>query len=52
MTFRQVTELQEQSRNAAHRSAITHRVEMNHRSQVHHRHREIEAGYGSRPDME
>jgi len=29
MTFRGLTELQEQSRNAAHTSAITHRVEMN-----------------------
>jgi hypothetical protein len=29
MTFRGVTELQEQSRNAAHTKAIMHRVEMN-----------------------
>jgi len=29
MTFKGLTELQEQSRNAAHTSAITHRVEMN-----------------------
>jgi len=29
MSFRGLTELQEQSRNAAHTSAIMHRVEMN-----------------------
>jgi len=29
MTFRGLTELQEQSRNAAHTSAITHRVKTN-----------------------
>jgi len=29
MAFREFTELQEQSRNAAHTSAITHRVETN-----------------------
>ena len=34
MTFRGLTELQEQSRNAAHTSAITHRVETNGWSQM------------------
>jgi len=29
MTFRELTELQEQSRNATHMSPITHRVETN-----------------------
>jgi hypothetical protein len=29
MTFRGLTELQEQSQNAAHMSAIMHQVEMN-----------------------
>jgi len=34
MSYRGLTELQQQSRNAAYTSAIMHRVEMNGRSQV------------------
>jgi len=34
MTFRGLIEVQEQSRNVAHTSAITHRVETNGRSQM------------------
>jgi len=52
MSFREVTELQEQSRNAAHTSAITHRVETNGWNQLDHSRRWIAAGNGSRPDMD
>jgi len=44
MTFIGLTELQEQSRNAAHMGAITHRVETNSR-------RWIAAGEALRPEM-
>jgi hypothetical protein len=36
MTFRELTELQEKLRNAAHTSAIMHRVETNSGSQRDH----------------
>ena len=36
MTFRELTELQEKSRNAAHKSAIMHMVEKNGWSQLDH----------------
>jgi hypothetical protein len=52
MTFRELTELQEKSRNAAHKSAILHRVEMNGWNQLDHGRRWIATRYGSRPDME
>jgi len=46
MTFRGLTELQEQSRNAAHMSAITHRVETNGWSQRDRGRKWIATGYG------
>jgi len=52
MTFRELTELQEQSRNAAHTSAITHRVETNGWNQLDHSRRWIAAGDGSQPEMD
>jgi len=52
MTFRGLTELQEQSRNAAHTSAIMHRVEMNGWNQLDRSWRWIAAGDGSRPGMD
>jgi hypothetical protein len=52
MTFRGLTELQEQSRNAAHTSAITHKVETNGWNQLDHSRRWIAAGDGSRPEMD
>ena len=51
MTFRELTELQEQSPNAAHRSAIMHRVETSGWNQLDHSRREIAAGDGLRPEM-
>jgi len=50
MTFRGLTELQEQSRNAAHTSAIKHRVETNGWNQLDHSRKWIPAGYGLRPE--
>jgi len=52
MTFRELTELQEQSRNAAHTSAITDRVETNGWNQLDHSLRWITAGNGSQPGMD
>jgi hypothetical protein len=52
MTFRELTDLQEQSRNAAHTSTITHRVEMNGWNRLDHSRRLIAAGNGSRPEMD
>jgi hypothetical protein len=52
MTFRELTELQEQSRNAAHMSTLTHRVETNGWNQLDHSRRSIAAGNGSRPGMD
>jgi len=52
MTFRGLTELQEQSRNAAHTSAITHWVETNAWNQLDQSRRWIAAGDGSRPEMD
>jgi len=52
MTFRGLTELQEQSRNAAHTSAIIHRVEMNGWNQLDHGRRWIAPREGLRPEMD
>jgi hypothetical protein len=52
MTFRELIELEEKSRNAAHTSAITHPVETNVWNQLDHSRREIAAGNGSRPEMD
>ena len=49
MTFRELTELQEMLRNAAHTSAIMHRVETNGRNQLDHSWRWIAAEDGLRP---
>jgi len=40
MTFRELTELQEKSRNAAHKSAIMHKVETNGWNQLDHSRRD------------
>ena len=50
MTFRGLTELQEQSRNAAHTSAITPRVETNGWNQLDRGRKWIAAGDGSWPE--
>jgi len=52
MTFRELTELQEKSRNAAHKSAIMHMVEKNGWSQLDHSQRWITAREGLRPEMD
>jgi len=52
MTFRELTELQEKLRNAAHRSAIMHTVKMNGWSQLDHSRRWIAAGNGSWPERD
>ena len=52
MTFRKLTELQEKSRNAAHKSAIMHMVETNGWNQLDHSRKWIVAGDGSRPEMD
>ena len=57
MTFGRLTELQEQSRNAAYTSAIIQRVEMNGRSQMNRDQmdrgrRWMAAGDGLRPEMD
>jgi len=52
MIFRELTELQEQSRNAAHTSTIMHRVEMNGWNQLDHGRRWIAAREGLRPEMD
>jgi len=52
MTFRGLTELQEQSRNATHMSPITNRVETNGRNQPDHTWIWIAAGDGSPPEMD
>ena len=52
MTFGGLTELQEQSRNAAHKSAIMHRVETNGWNQLDHSRRWIVVGEGLRPEMD
>jgi hypothetical protein len=46
MTFRGLTELQEQSRNAVYTSAVTHRVETNGWKQLDRDQRGIAAGDG------
>jgi hypothetical protein len=51
MTFRGLTELQEQSPNAAHTRAITHRVETNGWNQLHDGRRWMTTD-GSRPEMD
>jgi hypothetical protein len=52
MTFRGLTELQGQSQNAAHTSAITHKVDTNGWNQLGHSRTWIAAGEGSRPEMD
>jgi len=52
MTFRTLTELQEKSRNAAHRSAFTHIEETNGWNQLDRSRRRITAGDGSRPERD
>jgi hypothetical protein len=52
MTFRELTELQEMSRNAAHMSAIKDKAETNGWDKVDESRRWIAAGYGSRPNMD
>jgi len=49
MTFRELTELQEKLRNAAHTSAIMHRVETDGQNQLDHSRRWIVAGDRLRP---
>jgi len=52
MTCRELTELQEKSRNAAHTSAIMHMVETNGWNQLDRSRRWIMAGDGFRPQMD
>jgi hypothetical protein len=52
MTFRELTELQEKSRNAAHTSAIMLIEETNGWNELDHSRRWIPSGDGSRPDMD
>jgi len=52
MTFRGLTERQEQSRNAAHTSAITHKVDTNGWNQLHHSRGCIAAGDRSRSERD
>jgi hypothetical protein len=52
MTFRELTELQEQSRNADNTSAIMYRVETNGWNQLYHSRRWISAGNGLRLEMD
>ena len=52
MIFRGLTELQEQSRNAAHTSAIMHKVDSNGWNQLDHSRRWIVDGDGSRPERD
>jgi hypothetical protein len=57
MTFRKLTELQEKSRNAAHRSAITHSGNewlepTGSRPEMDRGRRGIAAGEGLRPEMD
>jgi hypothetical protein len=52
MIFREHTELQEQSQNTAHPSAITHRGETNGWDQLEYSARWITAGNGSHPEMD
>jgi len=52
MTFRALTELQEQSQNATHTSAITHRVKTNGWSQMDRSLRWIAAKNELRPEMD
>jgi len=52
MTFRDLTELQWQSRNADHRSAIMHTVEMNVWNRPDHSRTWIAAGGGQWPEMD
>jgi hypothetical protein len=49
MTFRELTEQQEKSRNAAHTSAIMHRVDRNGYNQLEYSRRWIAARDGLRP---
>jgi hypothetical protein len=51
MTFTGLTQLQEQSRNAAHTSAIMHMVETNGWNQLDHSCREITARNGLGPEI-
>jgi hypothetical protein len=50
MTYRGLTELQEQSLNTAHMSAIMHTVETNGWNQLDHSCTVIAAGNGLRPE--
>jgi len=52
MTFKELTELQEQSQNAAHMSAITPRVATNGWNQLDHSRRWIAAREALRPEMD
>jgi hypothetical protein len=52
MTYRKLTELQEKSRNAAHRSAFTHIEETNGWNQLDRSRRRMTAGDGSRSDID
>jgi len=52
MTFTGLTELQEKSQNAAHKSAIRHRVEMNGWNHLDHGRRWIVSREGLRPKMD
>src|SRR5882757_6194637 len=51
MTVRELTELQEKSRNTDHTSAIMHMVETNGRNELDHSRRWIAAGNGLPPEM-
>jgi hypothetical protein len=52
MTFSELTELQQKSRNAAHKSAIMHRVEMNGWNKLEHGRRWIAAREGLWVEMD
>jgi len=52
MTSRRLTELQEQSRNAAHTSAIIHKADMNGWNQLDHGRRWIVAREGLWPEID
>jgi len=51
VTFRELTELREKSRNAAHTSAIMRMVETNGWNQLDHSCRGIAAGNGLQSEM-
>ena len=52
MTFRELTELQEKLRNAAHTGTIMHRIEMNVSNKLNHSRRWIAARDGSQPERD